>query len=225
MAPKFRKLTTTTSATSTTSTATTILNDDLESTSSSSIRRKNRLNFNNMVMMMVDDSFQNKEKFCYDSVEEGSEASIMTTKTSSTNDTYDNNFSHIDVHKMDPRRHNVGSSQQSFKRQNAIQLSSATNIESSSPERSLFDNRRLSSGLKLAQSSTVVMAGYSPKNSIELRCSDSILGKRKISEDTCSDRVTTAFDAQQTHSPNINLRYGKHMKTNVAHRASFHGRG
>ncbi|EAT36648.1 AAEL011280-PA, partial [Aedes aegypti] len=60
---KENKLTTSTSVTSTKST-TTVLNDDVESNSSSSIRRRNRLNFNNMLMLMVDD--KTKEKYCYD---------------------------------------------------------------------------------------------------------------------------------------------------------------
>ncbi|XP_062707905.1 muscle calcium channel subunit alpha-1 isoform X1 [Aedes albopictus] len=128
---KGNKLTTSTSVTSTKST-TTVLNDDIESNSSSSIRRRNRLNFNNMLMLMVDD--KTKEKYCYDSVDEGSEGSVMTSKTSSTNDTCDgfkNMYSarnKSDQHKMQlsymrsPNQHNIGK-YQFFVRQNAFQSS------------------------------------------------------------------------------------------------------
>lgn len=81
---------------------------------------------------MVDD--KTKEKYCYDSVDEGSEGSVITSKTSSTNDTCDgfkNMYSarnKSDQHKMQlsymrsPNQHNIGK-YQFFVRQNAFQSS------------------------------------------------------------------------------------------------------
>lgn len=234
---KTNQLTTSASVTSTKST-TTALNDDVESNSSSSIRRRNRLNFNNMLMLMVDD--KQKEKYCYDSLDEGSEGSVRTSKTSSTNDTCDGfksmysaivptkskqDQNHIPLSLFNLRSSNQNSTgkYQHFVRQNAFQTS-PQNIRKEKARSLVCEDVRI-------VSATLPQAAQDVMNTQPTDAEKSALLQDDTSEIAISDQlasVAVGLD-KSTHSElSTSLLRNRDMRcqTNLKnHRAPFNGRG